>query len=762
MWSYFIFLLFLQEESYKIQYNLSDYFLYPRSEVNLKVLSDVDKPEIDLSLHQIIDQLSAASMDVGIGYYSDPNKSIYLSISWKISLAHFCEHMLFMGSSKYPEEAGFSFYIRENSSKYNAYAHWINFPTSLFHLFSRDSVDRELRAIQLEFELYKQSNLWRLQRIEKTLSSKDFPYYKFGVGIFQTLITDPKNNVKEFYKTYSTNLMKLVVYFSEIPNKDIQKSIQYWYKLNLGIIRIKLTFPVETQNKASDFLHRHLLAQEWLVSFSAYVENMGLAEYQVIVAIFQYLKLLKAIQRTSLNYSNLLNFGLIKEYSSVDIKSLLNSLRPDEYLLSISSSSQPGNWNLKKCWYESEYKVESLPEHLCSNNLTANNMFKLSAMNKYISKKCSSHILNIPVNYFITGIWKMIDILLLKHVYFYFSKCINENNTSDITYVILVQNIPILLYKKHYIYINMLARNISEIKYYSETTRNQVSIFPDKLGFQLLVLGYSDKLFVLYQGVLDAILKFVPTSFMFNLTLQPSLLSSFHEVRFSQIFVEALAVGVLPKNALLIIKKSLKPITLYNSHPLPDFIHEHLFLKKRMSFSNINHDNAQSCIIYITITSAGDPFYLELAAIIDAITDEEFEVYVNSITHKFFYMPENIFSDANLYWDSIFTGLYHFDFASTALDVLKNLTKDDLKLFSTDISILIHLSKPKLSNFEEFIRKLLVKKYSDTDISIIELKRKALENYNSINIWDPVIFKSSLRLSSASVPSLPLEAYKKP
>ena len=36
-------------------------------------------------------------------------------------LAHFCEHMLFLGTKKYPDENEYSKYLSENSGSNNAY-----------------------------------------------------------------------------------------------------------------------------------------------------------------------------------------------------------------------------------------------------------------------------------------------------------------------------------------------------------------------------------------------------------------------------------------------------------------------------------------------------------------------------------------------------------------------------------------------------------------------------------------------------------------
>lgn len=56
---------------------------------------------------------SAACLDVHIGAALDPKDTQ--------GLAHFLEHMLFMGTEKYPEENAYSKFISENGGNENAF-----------------------------------------------------------------------------------------------------------------------------------------------------------------------------------------------------------------------------------------------------------------------------------------------------------------------------------------------------------------------------------------------------------------------------------------------------------------------------------------------------------------------------------------------------------------------------------------------------------------------------------------------------------------
>jgi len=57
--------------------------------------------------------VAAAALDVHVGSFSDPNELP--------GLAHFCEHMSFLGTEKYPGEEEFSSYLSAHGGASNAY-----------------------------------------------------------------------------------------------------------------------------------------------------------------------------------------------------------------------------------------------------------------------------------------------------------------------------------------------------------------------------------------------------------------------------------------------------------------------------------------------------------------------------------------------------------------------------------------------------------------------------------------------------------------
>ncbi|CAF3683386.1 unnamed protein product [Rotaria sp. Silwood1] len=206
--------------------------------------------------HPNIDK-AAAALDVTIGSLADPRDVP--------GIAHFLEHMLFMGSSKYPGENEYSKFIVENGGCSNAFTNddHTNFnfdinpsllPDALdifaqffiSPLFAASSIDRELEAVNSEYEANLFKDTWRISQLEKSTSDPKHPYSGFSIGNTESLRIIPKQRgidirqvLLDFHKTeYSSNRMSLAVLgnqsldelqslviksFKEVQNKKLKK-----------------------------------------------------------------------------------------------------------------------------------------------------------------------------------------------------------------------------------------------------------------------------------------------------------------------------------------------------------------------------------------------------------------------------------------------------------------------------------------------------------------------------------------------------------
>ncbi|CAF1256026.1 unnamed protein product, partial [Didymodactylos carnosus] len=179
--------------------------------------------------HKNLDK-AAAALDVFVGSLADPNNVP--------GIAHFCEHMLFMGSKKYPGENEYSKLIEGNGGYSNAYtsADHTNYffdvnpnmlPEALdifaqffiSPLFSSESTDREMCAVHSEYEGNLFKDTWRISQLEKSTSDPNHPYSKFSIGNMLSLKTVPKqlgidvrNTLLDFHRAeYSSNRMSLAI-----------------------------------------------------------------------------------------------------------------------------------------------------------------------------------------------------------------------------------------------------------------------------------------------------------------------------------------------------------------------------------------------------------------------------------------------------------------------------------------------------------------------------------------------------------------------
>lgn len=171
---------------------------------------------------------SSAALVVQAGSWEDPPEYP--------GLAHFLEHMLFLGTEKYPIESDYDRFIKAHNGKSNAYtsgdhtlyafsisndafeealdrfAHFFKQP-----LFNPSGVDRELQAIDQEFAKNFNHDTIREFYVLKELGNPEHPFHRFSSGNSSTLSKVSQKTLRQWYhEHYSANLMHLIVY-SPLP-----------------------------------------------------------------------------------------------------------------------------------------------------------------------------------------------------------------------------------------------------------------------------------------------------------------------------------------------------------------------------------------------------------------------------------------------------------------------------------------------------------------------------------------------------------------
>ena len=170
---------------------------------------------------------AAAALDVFVGSSHDPIN--------REGLAHFLEHMLFLGTDRYPEPDEYQAFISQNGGQHNAYTsfehtnYFFDIDPSEFEsaldrfsrffvapLFNADYVEREKNAVHSEYKARIKNDYRRQRDVFSQVVNPKHPSAKFSVGNLDTLADTPKSKVRDdllvFYKQhYSANRMTLVV-----------------------------------------------------------------------------------------------------------------------------------------------------------------------------------------------------------------------------------------------------------------------------------------------------------------------------------------------------------------------------------------------------------------------------------------------------------------------------------------------------------------------------------------------------------------------
>ncbi len=201
---------------------------------------------------------AAASLNVGVGSAQDPQDLA--------GLAHFLEHMLFLGTDAYPEPDAYQAYLSRHGGSHNAFTapqdsnYFFDIePAALpgaldrfsrffiAPLFNADRLESERNVVHSEYQARLLDDGRRAQDVLNQLLNPDHPTTDFSVGSRATLADRPegepslRERVIRFYKQhYGANVMHLAVVapqpldeleemvterFAEIPDRDLSRPV---------------------------------------------------------------------------------------------------------------------------------------------------------------------------------------------------------------------------------------------------------------------------------------------------------------------------------------------------------------------------------------------------------------------------------------------------------------------------------------------------------------------------------------------------------
>jgi len=269
---------------------------------------------------------SAAALSVAVGANQNPPE--------REGLAHFLEHMLFLGTEKYPEAGEYQSFIAKNGGTYNAYTaaentnYFFDIENSKLEpaldrfaqffiapLFTAEYVDRERNAVHSEYVAKLKDDGRKEWDVYRELMNAANPSALFTVGNHTTLADRDDSTIRTeliaFYERYySAHLMSLVVVgredvdaleslvknrFSQVPQRQVnlpetypalfpQDSLPAYVEIKPEKEQRQLAFNFPIDNPDNLYAYKtyeyigHLLGYEGKGSLLALLKRLGWAE----------------------------------------------------------------------------------------------------------------------------------------------------------------------------------------------------------------------------------------------------------------------------------------------------------------------------------------------------------------------------------------------------------------------------------------------------------------------------------------------------
>ncbi|MCK8069775.1 insulinase family protein [Cobetia sp. 1CM21F] len=227
---------------------------------------------------------AAAAVDVEVGSAQDPDDVP--------GLAHFLEHMLFLGTDRYPKPDAYQDFITKHGGQHNAFTasqdtnYFFDIDPDAFDealprfarffvapQFNADYVDRERHAVNSEYQARLQDDGRRIYEAVEAALNPQHPFNRFSVGSLETLKDTEAGSLRQrlvdFYQAhYGANVMRLSLVgpqsletleqlardnFSDVPDR--------------GLSRPEITTPLASGDELPARLEVKALKQERKLSF---------------------------------------------------------------------------------------------------------------------------------------------------------------------------------------------------------------------------------------------------------------------------------------------------------------------------------------------------------------------------------------------------------------------------------------------------------------------------------------------------------------
>jgi len=215
---------------------------------------------------------SAAALSVGVGSFQEPKEFG--------GLAHYLEHMLFLGTKSYPDVGDYSEFVSRNGGTQNAYTQLdhTNYMVAVnnnafdealkrFSGFFYEATldvhyaDKERNAVHSEWTMKGPNDWVMLGQLDGLTLNAEHPISQFNWGNLNSLSDKADNKLQDallnLYDTYySANLMKAAL-ISNLPLAEMEKlAREYFGKIpNKNTPEPKISKPVASADKLKKIIH---------------------------------------------------------------------------------------------------------------------------------------------------------------------------------------------------------------------------------------------------------------------------------------------------------------------------------------------------------------------------------------------------------------------------------------------------------------------------------------------------------------------------
>uniref|UniRef100_A0A4W5L3Y3 Nardilysin convertase n=1 Tax=Hucho hucho TaxID=62062 RepID=A0A4W5L3Y3_9TELE len=515
---------------------------------------------------------SAAALCVGIGSFSDPNDLP--------GLAHFLEHMVFMGSEKYPSENGFDAFLKKHGGSDNASTdcertvfqfdvqrkkfrealdRWAQF--FICPLMIRDAIDREVEAVDSEYQLAKPSDSHRKEMLFGSLAKPGHPMGKFCWGNAQTLKTEPRKKKINVYKRlrsfwkrhYSAHYMTLAVQSKGDAHlhTHTRPGLAHGHTCNSVVLLCRFVcwaMALFGGNSETGFDQNSTYS---IFSISITLTDEGFQNfYQVAHLVFQYLKMLQSlgpqqriyeeiqkIEANEFHYQEqtdpieyvedicenmqlfpkehfLTGDQLMFQYSPEVISAALSLLTPDRSNLLLLSPNHEGHCPLREKWFGTHYSVEDIQQEWrerWNRDFEHNSDLHLPVENKFIATDFSLKLSDCPDTEL------PVRVTANDRGCLWYKKDSKFNIPKGLSFGICFIS-PLLIHLVLFdLLVNILGHNLAEPAYEADVAQLDYKLSVGEHGLVIKVKGFNHKLPLLFHLILDHLADFSACQDVFNM-----------------------------------------------------------------------------------------------------------------------------------------------------------------------------------------------------------------------------------------------------